>query len=147
VLATDLSSEVLKTAERNAERLYLNGKVRFLSSNLYAELTPEYRGVFDMIISNPPYVTRSEYELLEADVKDHEPRLALLAGDDGLDVIRPLITDGFHFLKPGGWLMLEMGYKQSQAVKKLFEENGFIDIEIRQDFGGHDRMIAARKGK
>jgi release factor glutamine methyltransferase len=147
ITATDILSEVLQTAERNAERLFLSGKVRFLSSNLYEELGPEFRGVYDMIISNPPYVTRSEYEFLDADVKDHEPRRALLGGDDGLEIIRPLIAQGFSFLKPGGQMILEIGYRQADAVRELFKSNGFIDIEIRQDFGGHDRMIAARKGQ
>jgi release factor glutamine methyltransferase len=84
---------------------------------------------------------------LDADVKDHEPRRALLGGDDGLEIIRPLIAQGFSFLKPGGQMMLEIGYRQANAVRDLFASNGFIDIEIRQDFGGHDRMIAARKGQ
>lgn len=146
VTGIDISSEVLETAERNASRLFLGGKVRFLSSNLYAELDPESDGVFDMIISNPPYVTRSEYESLEADVKNHEPRLALVAGDDGLSVLRPLILEGRRFLKAGGLLMLEIGYKQGAAVQKILESAGYKNIQLRKDFGGHDRMVLARKG-
>jgi release factor glutamine methyltransferase len=79
-------------------------------------------------------------------VKNHEPRQALLAGEDGLDVIRPLIADSRRFLKPGGCLMLEIGYRQGHAVTALLRTHGYDDIEIRKDFSGHDRMVAARRG-
>jgi len=147
IVAVDISEEALNVARRNAKTLSLDKQIRFLRSDLYAELSPEKEGLFDMIVSNPPYVTHSEYESLMADVKKHEPRTALVGGADGLDIIRPLIRGAKPFLKRGGRLLLEIGYRQADVLREELSANGFSDIHIRKDFAGHDRLVAARWDK
>lgn len=146
ILATDVSPEALETARLNLKRLFLDQNVRFLSSDLYRELGPDFIGVFDMIVANPPYVTRSEYESLEMDVKVHEPRRALLGGEQGFDVIHPLISGAKAYLRPGGWLLLEIGHHQGKDVEQILKSNGYTNIELRKDYAGHDRMVAAKRG-
>ena len=87
-----------------------------------------------MVIANLPYVAEEEFESLEPNVRDFEPRLALTAGNDGLDLIKRLIPQALSVLKPSGWLLLEIGYEQGNTVANLLKQNRFVNIEIIQDF-------------
>jgi release factor glutamine methyltransferase len=101
---------------------------------------------FDLIVSNPPYVSDAEYEKLDKNVKDYEPAGALRAGVDGLDVYRRILAQAGDFLKPDGALMMEIGYAQGPAIRKLLEDSGlFSDIKIEKDFANNDRIATAKK--
>jgi len=103
---------------------------------------------FDLIVCNPPYVSAAEYEALDKNVKDYEPRLALWAGDDGLDVYRRIVQRVDEFLKSGAPLMLEIGYAQGPAVRDLLDTTGlFAEIKIEKDQNNNDRIATARKRK
>lgn len=142
VTAIDISEQALLVAEKNAE---MNGvrTISFVRSDLFSELDPDVR--FDLIVSNPPYISDCEYEELMPEVKDHEPSLALKAGIDGLDCYRRLIAQAPGYLNPEGVLMVEIGYRQADAVTKLFQKAGFTDIRVMKDLAGLDRVVFGRK--
>ena len=101
---------------------------------------------FDLVVCNPPYVSSAEYEKLAKNVRDYEPKSALLAGLDGLDVYRRLIEKADEFLKLGAALMLEIGYAQGPAVQELLEQtSAFVEIKIEKDPHDNDRVVTARK--
>ena len=114
--------------------------VTFLEGDLYDPLPENAR--FAMITANPPYVTSSEYSQLECVVKNYEPRLALEAGRDGLDVITRIINDAASHLLPGGKIVMEIGDKQGDAVKRLLIKAGF-SAEIKTDYAGRQRFAVA----
>ena len=99
---------------------------------------------FDLIISNPPEIEEGDHHLGEGDVR-FEPASALTSGPDGLEAIRHLITESQRWLTPGGWLILEHGYNQGEAVRDLFRQAGYLEIETRQDYGGNDRLTFGRR--
>jgi release factor glutamine methyltransferase len=138
--ALDLSSAALAVASENAVRHDVAGRVRLLESDLLAAVQGEQ---FDAIVSNPPYVPVDE--ILEPQVRDYEPAAALFAGLDGLDIYRRLIPQAQQSLIPGGWLMLEIGHGQREALTALlaeWDEVGFLD-----DLQGIPRVaIACRRG-
>lgn len=143
VTATDLSEEALSLASENSRT---NGcKVRFLQGDLFEAIEAGKR--FDVICSNPPYVTEREYAKLMPEVKAYEPSLALLAGEDGLSVYRRLVAEAPRYLNSSGWLLVEIGCEQAQAVSQLFEEAGFQDVRVICDLAGLDRVVCGtRKG-
>lgn len=137
VTALDISKEALETAKKNAEQ---NGcEIEFLLSDLFEELGTERK--FDVIVSNPPYISETEYETLMPEVKDHEPSLALLAGEEGLDIYRRLIAEAPRYLAKGGALLVEIGCSQAEAVSRLFKENGFKEIKVTKDLADLDRVV------
>lgn len=147
VAATDISDAALKVAAENIEKLKLTEQVQLLCGDLF---DPIIEGLdearFDLIVSNPPYVSESEYESLEKNVKEYEPAHALLAGADGLDVYRRIVEKADDFLKPDGALMMEIGYAQGPAIRKLLEASGvFKTITIVKDFANNDRIAIAKK--
>ena len=132
----------------------LGFNIRVIRSDLFDNMTVEEKdagpdrvvvGQFDMIVSNPPYVTDGEYENLMPEVRDHEPRLALTAGADGLDIYRRIAKDAPSFLKNDGKLLLEIGCSQADSVSSLLAENGFTDIEAVKDLAGLDRVLICKK--
>jgi release factor glutamine methyltransferase len=147
VIATDISDAALKTAALNIEKLKLTDRVQLLRGDLFdpiIEVLDQSR--FDLIVSNPPYVSEPEYAALDKNVRDYEPKGALLAGRDGLDVYRLILQRVGDFLKPDGALMMEIGYAQGLAVKELLEQAGlFADIRIEKDPARNDRIAIARK--
>ena len=138
VTAVDISDSALEIAKHNAEK---NGaEIEFVKSDMFEKLDGR---MFDVILSNPPYVTESEYETLMPEVKDNEPKLALTAGADGLDFYKIIANEAPMHLKRNGKLILEIGCEQAQAVKNLLEENRFSNIQIIKDLPGLDRVVYA----
>lgn len=143
VTALDLSKEALETAKKNAEQ---NGcEIELSVSDLFAGLDAERK--FDVIVSNPPYISEAEYETLMPEVKDHEPSLALLAGEEGLDIYRRLIAEAPRYLVKGGALLVEIGCSQAEAVSGFFKENGFNGIRVIKDLAGLDRVVRGTTGR
>ncbi len=147
VVATDLSEAALGVAAKNAKKYQLEERVELLQGDLFEPLIPPLDVTqFDLIVCNPPYVSAAEYEMLERNVKDYEPRLALYGGQDGLDLYRRISEQVGRFLKPDGALLLEIGYTQGPAVKELLEQTGlFPSINVDKDLIGHDRVVTARR--
>ncbi len=138
--ATDCSAEALALARENAEQLGLADRVKLHQRDLFGlEEAP-----WDLIVSNPPYVARSEWPSLPPQVRNWEPRVALDGGEDGLAVIRRLIPAARTSLRPGGWCWLEIGETQGPAVVELFHRSGFEDIQIWTDLRGRPRLAGAR---
>ncbi|QDG52570.1 peptide chain release factor N(5)-glutamine methyltransferase [Persicimonas caeni] len=144
VIATDVSEDALALARQNAEKLELDERVDFAHGDLLSGVAPEVLPV-DIVVSNPPYVAEDERDEVMVDVKDYEPDGALFAGPDGLDVIRRLIPQAFDALASGGHFVCEHGWRQGDAMRELLEEAGFVDVHIRKDYSGHDRIARARK--
>ena len=139
VHAVDLSAEALEVARLNAERL--GARVHFAQSDLLSSVARD--ASFDFVVSNPPYVAENEPEAVEEVVRRHEPPLALFAGYDGLDVIRRLIPGAREALRPGGWLLFEIGYAQWEPVRGLLTDWG--DVHSASDLAGIPRVVIARK--
>ena len=142
ITATDISEMALAVAKKNALALGLDHSITFLQGNLF---TPAH-GTFDLIVSNPPYISAGEYETLPAGVKDFEPRVALFAGKSGLEFYENLVYQAKDYLKEKGWLLLEIGGKQSREVRNLLEMTEFYDsIDVRADYAGLSRVIKGRR--
>lgn len=140
ITATDLSAAALQVARGNAERNSVAGRIRFLEGDL---LTPVMGEKFDFVVSNPPYVASSDRGTLAVEVREHEPEMALFAGANGLDMYARLTPLAFDLLVPGGFVLYEIGYGQSDAVAGLLKTAGFTAIEFTQDLQGIDRVISA----
>jgi len=147
VFAVDISEKALDVARENAERYDVADRITFLSGDLFEPLNG-LNIKADIIVSNPPYISRKMLQELQPEVKDYEPQAALYGGEDGMDFYRKIIADAPAYLAKGGYLMLEMGYRQAGKIKNLIEQNnGFEDIDIKKDFAGIERIIKAqRKG-
>ena len=136
-VATDISEAALTVAVQNAGQLKLTERVSFAETDLF----PVQKEKFDLIVSNPPYIPTEVIETLAPEVKDHEPRLALDGTKDGLSFYRRIIRTAPEWLFESGWLILEIGYDQGEAVSAMMRENGFRDIEVIRDLGGKDRVV------
>jgi release factor glutamine methyltransferase len=143
VCAVDLSQEALEIARANAARLQVDKRVRFLQSNVLDAFAG--RDDFDFVVSNPPYVGLDEADKVQRSVFQHEPRMAVFAGEHGLDVIHPLVTQAHSALKPGGWLAVEIGYSMRDAVLALLDPTSWNEPIIVPDLQGIPRVIATRK--
>jgi release factor glutamine methyltransferase len=142
VTATDLSAAALNVARQNAQRNGVAERVRFLGGDLLQPVAGEQ---FDMVVSNPPYVSEVDRESLAVEVRDYEPAQALFAGADGLDVYRRLIPQAFAALAPGGHVILEIGHGQEPPVGALLGEAGFENIEFTPDLLGIPRVACAQR--
>lgn len=142
-VAVDLSPAALDVAARNARALGVSDRVVLGCSDWFSRVT----GRFDLIVSNPPYIGVAELAGLAAEVRAHEPRMALVPeGDDGagLSAYRVICAQAPDFLTPGGWLMVEIGHRQAEPVQALFQGAGFVEIGLRHDLSGHPRAVAGR---
>lgn len=139
VTGVDRIAEAVALAERNRQRLKL-GNAEFRQSSWFDGLASER---FDLILSNPPYIAADDRHLGEGDVR-FEPLSALVAGVDGLDDIRQIIALAPRHLQAGGWLLLEHGYDQAEAVRELLAAAGFTAVDSRRDLGGHQRISLGR---
>ncbi|WP_043307162.1 peptide chain release factor N(5)-glutamine methyltransferase [Pseudomonas sp. ML96] len=135
VTGVDRITEAVELAERNRQRLKLNN-AEFRQSSWFDALAGER---FGLILSNPPYIAADDRHLGEGDVR-FEPMSALVAGADGLDDIRQIVVQAPQHLDAGGWLLLEHGYDQAEAVRALLSATGFAAVESRRDLGGHERI-------
>lgn len=140
-IGADISEDALKVAERNRVQLGLENAA-FVKSDLFEAV----EGKFDMLVSNPPYICSDVIDTLMPEVREHEPRLALDGSADGLRFYRRILADCGAYLKPGGMLFFEIGYDQGEAVKRLMEENGFLEVEVKKDYGGLDRVVLGTLG-
>ena len=144
-LGVDISSPALEVAEENAERI-LSGRTgvsaRFLQSDLFEAVD----GKYDILVSNPPYIRSAVVDTLMPEVKDYEPRIALDGEEDGLVFYRRILSDCKKNLKKGGMLFFEIGYDQAEAVKGMMEQAGFLEVTVKKDFGGLDRVVFGTLG-
>jgi release factor glutamine methyltransferase len=141
VCASDRSTAALAVAAVNAGRHA--PAVRLVGGDL---LAPFRDAAFDLVVSNPPYCTRDEHTLLEPEVRDFEPPLALVAGADGLDVLRALVADGARVLADGGWMLLEVGAGQAKSVRGFFDrDQRYTSVLVEHDHGGIPRVVGARR--
>jgi release factor glutamine methyltransferase len=146
VWMTDLSSEALDVARANAAGVgRAAANVRLAQGEWFDALPGELCGGLAMIVSNPPYVAADDHDL-ESIVRDWEPAVALFGGADGLDEIRDLVAGARLWLRPGGWLVIEIGAGQSRRVADLLHTAGFDDISTKVDMNGLDRIAVARRG-
>jgi release factor glutamine methyltransferase len=155
IVAVDISAAALELARANAARLQLDQRVRFLESNLLEGLRPaagsqqpparsEVKAAgFDFVVSNPPYVGSSAPEKVQREVRDYEPKVAVFAGESGLEVYRQLIPQARERLTPGGWLVMEIGFSMEAAVRGLLE--GWQEVRVTHDLQGIPRVVAAKK--
>jgi release factor glutamine methyltransferase len=147
VVALDISSEALKVAERNAARHSVADRISFLVSDCFAALDqPDAeQSRFDLIVSNPPYVESSAMASLQREVREFEPHTALVAGEDGLTVIRRLLSEVGSFLKTGGFFVFEIGFNQANAVERLIDKETWKLLGIHADLQGIPRTVALQK--
>lgn len=139
VTLADVSPDALSLARENASAQEI-GNATFLHSDLFSTVD----GLFDGIVANLPYVPETERATISREVS-HDPDLALFSGEDGLDLIRRFIPEAFGRLKPGGWLVLEIGHDQASQVAGILKASSFADIEVKTDLSGIDRFPFARR--
>ena len=139
-IGTDLSPKALAVAARNAQALGLSERCLFLASDWFSEV----EGQFDLIVSNPPYIAQGEMEGLAPELS-HEPRMALTDEADGLGAYRAIVPGAWAHLRPGGRLMVEIGWKQGDAVREMFRLAGFRQVEVLRDMEGRDRVVSGEK--
>ena len=142
----DVSAEALKVAKKNVTDLKLSGRVACVPVDARKPAAP-FLGKFDLIVSNPPYVTTEEYEHLDPSVRNYEPRLALDGGPDGLDFYRAIVKNFTAALRPGGYLALEFGMGQEDAVCRILTKADYEIQELRQDNSGITRAVLAKYGQ
>ena len=141
VTASDISSAAIAVASENATKL--RAKVKFVEGDMFA---PHAGKKFDMILSNPPYIRTAMIEILQEEVKTHEPRAALDGGRDGLDFYRTIVAQAADYLKPDGILMLEIGHDQGEDLRKMLKDDGrYTPAEVIKDLPGKDRVVKCKK--
>ena len=142
VTAVDLSKDALEVARHNAARHGVEARIRFMEADLYDPGLAKLAGSpFDAVVSNPPYVALAEWEGLQVEVRDHEPRLALCDEGDGLSAYRALAAQAVPLLKPGAGLWVEVGDSQSGPVSDLFQKAGLKDVTILSDLNAIGRVV------
>tara|TARA_B110000003_G_scaffold85869_3_gene87891 strand:+ start:1472 stop:2305 length:834 start_codon:yes stop_codon:yes gene_type:complete len=139
-VASDISNAALAIAKANAAAHGVAGRVEFCCSDWFAAIS----GQFDLIVSNPPYISESEFPELSADVTHYDPKIALSPGKDGLAAYRTIARDAHNHLLPSGRLIVEIGASQGAAVKKIFTQIGYQEIEILKDLSERDRVVTAK---
>ena len=170
ITATDVSADALVLARENAARHKVGERIEFLQGDGFVALTSEGRvsrvlepnaamGIgdsqrsslrrmgFDLIISNPPYISSAEIATLQPEVRDYDPRCALDGGADGLDFYRLIASQAAAFLKPGGKVMLEFGDGQAEAIRHIFENEKWIVEAVKEDYSQRARILVARASR
>ncbi len=138
--AVDVSPAALELARQNARRYGLEEKILWLENRLLEGFAAESA---DAVVANLPYIATEEWEVLSPSVREFEPKTALESGPDGMELIGQLAAQARRVLRPGGMLFLEFGYNQGSAVRHCLQKLGYLDIQIRRDLAGHDRMAIA----
>ena len=139
-VATDISQYALNTARTNSKRHGVQSRLKLLYSNWFDKVS----GSFDIIVSNPPYISSKEYAQLSAEVLKYDPKISLTLGGDGLEAYREILSQALEKLSKNGHIFLEIGYTQANAVGHLFKEAGFQQIKVHKDLGSRDRVISAK---
>tara|TARA_B100001989_G_scaffold159072_1_gene113932 strand:- start:8 stop:838 length:831 start_codon:yes stop_codon:yes gene_type:complete len=139
-VATDISQYALNTARTNSKRHGVQSRLKLLYSNWFDKIS----GSFDIIVSNPPYISSKEYAQLSAEVLKYDPKISLTLGGDGLEAYREILSQALEKLSKNGHIFLEIGYTQANAVGHLFKEAGFQQIKVHKDLGSRDRVISAK---
>jgi release factor glutamine methyltransferase len=142
-LALDISNKALVIAQKNADTNQILNRINFIQSDLFKNLQNDQ--IFDIIISNPPYIPTNDIENLQDEVRLYEPRIALDGGLDGLDFYRKIAEQSQKFLKNNGDIFLEIGCNQHQDVKNIFENNNFKYIDFKKDLSGIIRILQFQK--
>jgi len=142
-IGIDISWNALVVARRNAERHAVSDRFGLVQANALSTFPPQ--PIFSAIVSNPPYIPAQEIGGLQAEVRDHEPLSALLAGDDGLSDIRTLVRESAYFLQSRGYLIFEIGFDQSEAVKALVDLTTWDLVGIKNDLQNIPRVFVLRK--
>ena len=142
-IAIDISEAALRVAQRNAERHSVSNRIDFVAADCLSAICPNH--TVDLVVSNPPYVAGSSWTGLQREVRDHEPRVALLSGADGLTMIRRLLVEAESVLKPGGHLLFEMGFDQGAAVEQLVNRRVWQILDIHPDLQGIPRIVLLQK--
>jgi release factor glutamine methyltransferase len=148
ILATDISPAALEVAHRNAERHRVAARIEFRRANFLRTYWPDSRPIkrcFDLIVSNPPYIGLDEALSLPCEVREHEPREALFAGQEGMDAYPRLIAQAESLMKSGGWLVVELGHRSTSRVAPLLQNASWLDAAIERDLAGIDRVISAQR--
>ena len=142
-VGADICEKALLIAQRNAVQLEVSDRFQAQKSDWFEAIS----GQFDLIVSNPPYIGEDEIPHLDPDVRLYDPMIALSPGRDALQAYQNIARDAIGYLKPGGRLLVEIGFRQGEAVRELFASNGLKEIEIIQDLNGLDRVVCAIKAK
>jgi release factor glutamine methyltransferase len=135
IKAVDISNEALQIARENAAKNKVN--IHFCFSDVFENVT----GKYDLIVSNPPYISNKEYQYLSREIRKYEPSIALLADDNGLAFYKKILCSAKDYLTKKGKIYFEIGYNLSESIKKVAKENGFRNIETVKDLNGFDRMM------
>ncbi len=143
---TDLSDRAIAVARSNASAHQVEDRIQWWVGRWFAGMKGKYETGFDLIVSNPPYIAEKDMSTLAPEVSQYEPRIALLGGPDGLESVSHILHTAPAYMKPGGWLLLEIGYDQGPAVKKLAQNRcAFDQILVEKDLAGLDRIVCLRK--
>jgi release factor glutamine methyltransferase len=146
LIATDASRAALNVARENAERHGVHERIEFLEGDLLAPLAEQaLEGAVDVLASNPPYVNEESFELLQREVRDWEPHTALFGGVDGLDFYRRLIAESPHYLKPGGYAVLEIGFSQVDSISEMFRGGPLELVDVTRDLQGIPRTVCLQR--
>ncbi|NLY71618.1 MAG: peptide chain release factor N(5)-glutamine methyltransferase [Clostridiales bacterium] len=146
IMASDVSAQAIEVAKSNAKNNGVSDMIDFKVGDLFGPFPKNRKGKgkkqFNLIISNPPYIKTDDLSTLMREVREHEPMLALDGGDDGLDFYRRIINEAHSYLKPGGVLLLEIGYDQGQSVPDLIRNTGYYnEPKVLKDLAGHNRVV------
>ncbi|MBR0277442.1 MAG: peptide chain release factor N(5)-glutamine methyltransferase, partial [Clostridia bacterium] len=142
--SVDISADAIGVARKNAERNGVLNRLKFINADVFSDF-PSFK--VDGIVSNPPYIEDGDFTSLMTDVRDYEPKIALLGGKDGLDFYRLICKRGFKILNEGGFIAFEVGYNQAKEVKQILVENQFENIGFSMDLAGINRVVYAFKNK
>lgn len=147
LVATDISRDALILAKENAKSAGVLDRIEFVNGDLFGPLRPsKERNIFDLLLSNPPYITRGRISTLPKEVKDHEPIIALDGGEDGLAFYQRIIPEAPSYLREGGWLLLEVALGQSRIVSEMIEKGGnFLKPESIPDLSGIGRVVKTQR--
>lgn len=144
VHTVDISKAAIEVAKYNAEANGVLDGVKFYKGDIFEPFTDQ---IFDIIVSNPPYIPTEVIDTLEKNVKDYEPKSALDGGNDGLKFYRKIIVDAAKYLKSGGMLFFEIGFNQAEDVIKLLKDSNYADIKLVKDLAGRDRVVKSVMNK
>lgn len=134
-VGVDVSDKALQVAKENARNLQVDAE--WIESDLFSGISEK----FDMILSNPPYIPSAVIKTLQPEVREHDPLLALDGKEDGLYFYRKITEESRNYLQPGGWLIFEIGAEQGEAVSSYLKQNGFVQVAVKKDLTGLDRVV------